>query len=230
MVGRAVIPFVALMAAAGALSCASYPIVGARDGSLGPSLLAPAAQKATRERIRTSESGTYIGRLLEDRDSVLDRWPDRVNDPIRVWIEPLPLRDSTSTAFEPAVIEAFAEWANLDIPVQFRFVAQPKDAEVRVRWVDSLPNKTGSTTWRASRDGWLQSGEVMLATHLNGGRALDARGVRAIALHEIGHLLGLSHSFDPHDVMASLVRVSSLSPVDCATIRLLYAFQAGHVR
>jgi len=65
---------------------------------------------------------------------------------------------------------------------------------------------------------------------MTSGRSLDTRGVRAIALHEIGHMIGLSHSTDGHDIMAPLVRVGDLSSTDRATARLLYTFPAGRIR
>jgi predicted Zn-dependent protease len=54
--------------------------------------------------------------------------------------------------------------------------------------------------------------------------------VRAIALHEVGHAIGLAQSDDRHDIMAPLVRVAALSVGDRATARLLYALPAGHLR
>jgi predicted Zn-dependent protease len=69
-----------------------------------------------------------------------------------------------------------------------------------------------------------------LATHMGDGRPLDGQSLRAIALHEIGHLIGLAHSDDGHDVMAPLVRVTALSAADRATARLLYTLPAGHLR
>ncbi len=141
---------------AGTFSCVSYPIVGARDGSLS-AMFAPFAPRATRDSIATAAAGTYIDRILADRDSVLDRWPDRADDPIRVWIDSVPGAASDQAGFAAAVNEAFDDWAAVGIPVRFRFLSSPQHAEIHVRWIDRLANKTGSTSWRATRDGWLSA-------------------------------------------------------------------------
>jgi len=71
---------------------------------------------------------------------------------------------------------------------------------------------------------------VASATHISDGQSLDARGMRAIALHETGHALGLSHSGEASDIMAALVRVDGLSAQDRNTIKLLYSYPAGPVQ
>lgn len=187
------------------------------------------AISATHEEIASAADGTYIDRILADRDSVLDRWPVRVERPVRVYIES-GVDHSVPAAFPAIVRAAFDEWTSTGIPVRFQFVSRPRDAEVRVRWTDYLPGKTGSTTWRTDDAGWLKSGDITLATHVSDGHPLNPRGVRIIALHEIGHALGLSHSTDGHDIMAPVIRVNQLSPADLATIRLLYELPAGRVR
>jgi hypothetical protein len=179
----------------------------------------------SRAEVLRGAGGTYIGRLLRERDSTLSRWPSRVDDPIRVWVEP-----SSSIGFSERVRDAFGEWTDIGIPLRFVFVERARDAEIRVRWTDRLERKTGNTIWRVDRNGWMRGSDVVIATQLGDGRALDARSLRAIALHEVGHAIGLAHSDDRHDVMAPLVRVAALSTSDRATARLLYTLPAGHLR
>ena len=168
--------------------------------------------------------------MLLDRDSTLERWSPRVTAPLRVWIDTSDVITGVQAGFPAAVRAAFKEWASTGIPLNIEYVNTPGSADIRVRWIDHLNHKTGSTTWRTDRSGWMLAGDITLATHISDGASLDARGMRAIALHEVGHALGLSHSNDPHDIMAPLVRVDDLSLTDRNTIRLLYSLPAGHVQ
>ena len=173
--------------------------------------------------------GTYIDQVLLDRDSTLERWSPRVTAPLRVWIDTSDVITGVQAGFPAAVRAAFKEWASTGIPLNVEYVNTPGSADIRVRWIDHLNHKTGSTTWRTDRSGWMLAGDITLATHISDGQPLDARGMRAIALHETGHALGLSHSKDPGDVMAGLVHVDGISITDRNTIRLLYSMPAGPV-
>ncbi|HEX4684268.1 MAG TPA: matrixin family metalloprotease [Gemmatimonadaceae bacterium] len=226
--GRALTVIAAAAAAAGIVDCAAYAKVG--DGTLGGNLAPSVARNhVTLSEVLNASNGTYIGRLLADRDSTIERWPDHVSNPLRVWIDSSHALIGAQSIFPAAVREAFTEWTTTGIPLRFTYVDRPSDADIRVRWTDHLDRKTGSTTWRTDRGGWLTGSDITLATHISDGHVLDSRGMRAIALHEVGHALGLSHSYDGHDVMAALVRVDDLSPADRNTIKVLYSFNAGPI-
>jgi len=54
--------------------------------------------------------------------------------------------------------------------------------------------------------------------------------VRAAALHEIGHLLGVGHSRSEGDIMSAEAHALELSRADLLTLRLLYVLPPGPVR
>src|SRR6185437_2851420 len=178
----------AVILCAGIADCAPYSS-GARDGTLSPSLGSRSAARATLGEILSGAPGTYIDRLLVDRDSTIERWPTRVRDPLHIFIDSSSAINGAQSGFPNAVRAAFAEWETTGIPLRFDYVTSANHADIRVHWTDHLDHKTGSTTWRTDRNGWLMVTDITLATHVSDGHVLDARGMRAIALHEVGHAL-----------------------------------------
>jgi hypothetical protein len=225
-VRRALTAAAAVIAAIGIADCSTF--VSGHDRTFGGVLPSTYAGAALTDLLARSH-GTYIARVLADRDSTIERWPDRVGLPLHIWIDSSAALAGPQAIFPQTVREAFSEWVATGIPIRFAYVSRERDADIRVKWTDHLDHKTGSTTWRTDRQGWLTGSEITLATHISDGRPLDARGMRAIALHEVGHAFGLSHSMDAHDIMAPLVRVDGLSDVDRGTIRLVYSETAGRV-
>ncbi len=184
-----------------------------------------------RRRLAQGEAGTYIGAVLDARDSMITRWPDRLVTPLRVWVGDGGLHDGWDPRFPSVVREAFEEWATTGIPVHFTYVRDSAGADVRVRFVPQFPQGiSGRTIWSRDSAWWLVAGDIELAILHPMGGAVSMAQLHAIALHEIGHLLGLDHVDDPSHIMAPRVRVRALSDADRATMQLLYSVPAGSAR
>jgi Matrixin len=189
------------------------------------------ARAEIRKRIAEGSEGTYITDILADHDSSLARWPERLARPISVWIQPY----SSVRGWRPTYVglarEAFDDWKATGIPLDFHFVADSAKAEVHLTWLDRFREPiSGRTLWARDDDWWILDGSIAIAMHHRSGEALDAAAVKAITLHEVGHLIGLDHTRDPATIMTPRVRVRSLTIQDKATARLLYTLPAGAVR
>jgi hypothetical protein len=237
-----------LLTAAAALVAArpghnSIPVVSSASGSLASttgrtrsssrsgSLVAGRDAGDVKRRLKQAEPGTYIGEVLLTRDSALARWHDRLDRPLRVWIQPTSTIRDWDPTFVLQVRAAFMAWSATGIPVHFRFVSDSAHADARVVFIDHFSDPiSGKTRWARDDGWWIVDADVTLAVHHDGGETLDPAAVRAIALHEVGHLLGLDHTSDIANIMTPRVRVRELSNADRSTMKLLYTLPPGPVR
>jgi hypothetical protein len=198
-----------------------------------PESEAPSALIADVSRVlRNIEAAdnTYLGEVLVARDSTLSRWPDRSTNPLRVWVQPRPKLAGFDPGFPPLVIKAFEDWAGTGIALSFTFVRDSSASDIRVTWVDRFDEQiSGKTLWAHDQNWWIVDAQIQLALHHRSGEALDSPAVKAIALHEVGHLIGLDHTRDTMAIMTPRVRVKGLSEQDRATAQLLYSLPPGRV-
>jgi hypothetical protein len=189
--------------------------------------------RAARTRLldAIAERDTYVPMMLLESDSLVRRWPERVARPIRVHL-PEPAIAGYTVAMGQAVENAFARWERVGgIPVSFQVVRDSATVDVQVRWVDAFPfERAGQADIVWDRQGWVVRATLTLATHTFRGHPLSADAVQTVALHEIGHLLGLGHSDDPRDVMYASTEVHDLTLRDRQTAQLLYALPPGSLR
>jgi hypothetical protein len=201
------------------------------DAPVKDELPRPRDVEEIRRILREGAPGTYVNELLMQRDSALARWQDRMTRPLRVWVQPNTPTSDFSASFPDIVRDAFREWMDTGIPLTFKFVDDSTAADIHVSWIDRFDEQiSGKTLWAHDDDWWIVEANIVLAVHHRGGEPLDSSAVRAIALHEVGHLIGLDHTIDTANIMTPKVRVKELSTADRATARLLYSLPAGKVK
>jgi hypothetical protein len=199
--------------------------------SSGLGYLDLAARADIRRRIRDSYPLTYLQNVVgESSDSMLHRWDDRVVRPVRVY-----LASDTIANFRPAFLDAiraaFGRWGEIGLPVRFDLTADSGSAAVHFAWRVMFPiDRTGETDLEWDREGHLQTAVVTISTFDPHGRPLGPDDVRVVALHEIGHLIGLDHSPDSTDLMFAKAVVRDLSQRDVRTAQLLYQLSPGSLR
>src|SRR5881628_1257064 len=207
------------------------PTVVPPVGAGGPSYIVLLARSEIRRRIRASAGSTYLNDILiASPDSMLHRWDGRMSTPVRVFFPP-----TTVANFQPSFLDAvrsgFQRWQDAGVPVRFNLDADSASGEVRVQWrIQFEGERAGQTDLRWDDDGHLTGGVVTLATFDAKGQPFAVDEVRVLALHEIGHLLGLDHSPDPGDIMYAQPKVRDLSPRDIRTALLLYDLAPGSLR
>ncbi|HEV2670793.1 MAG TPA: matrixin family metalloprotease [Gemmatimonadales bacterium] len=189
------------------------------------------ARSETRRRIRSSGTTTYLGEMLaQSNDSVLRRWENRTTNPIRVYFAPT-YAANFKPEFLSAIKTAFGQWTSVGVPVRFDFGADSTNAEVTVKWrIQFEIERTGQTDVTWDENGYIQSAIVTLSTFDPKGRPMEADDIRVVAIHEVGHLLGLDHSKDSTDIMFPTAKVRDLSDRDVRTVLLLYQLTPGSLR
>ena len=187
-------------------------------------------KEKARAKVREQEAGTYIPEILLARDSSLARWKPR-NTAIPVWVQSRPDFEGWDAEYIEAVTDAFMAWDAVQLPVRFRMVRDSSVAEIHVTWTPKFNEQiSGRTRWSRDDNWWIVNASIMLAIHHQQGDRLDKSAMKAMALHEVGHLLGLDHTSNTGSIMAPRVRIRDLATVDIATVRVLYSVSAGSLR
>lgn len=187
-----------------------------------------------RRRVANLASGTYIADILAEQDSVLYRWPERLSDAVRVWVEP----GSSIAGWDPQYPEmvrgVFDEWSLAGFPLRFTFVYDSSNADIAIRWLDRFPAEEGQRIGETERvhtsTALISTARVAIATHDSAGRALSPTVIAGVVRHEVGHALGLNHANDATSVMYRESATATIGASDRATLRLLYLVPSGSLR
>ncbi len=163
----------------------------------------------------------------------LHRWNDE-NESIRILVTSGQSLTGWNGQQQALVQKAFQEWQNaLGSQVKFQFTSDPDKTDVVVYWTDKPISETDVDAQVGihkleSMRGFFTKSDIVLVLAKNG-KPRSEQDIYATALHEIGHMLGLSHSVNLADIMAEVGNYShsgkawpTLSARDIQAARTLY--------
>ncbi|NND21252.1 MAG: matrixin family metalloprotease [Silicimonas sp.] len=138
---------------------------------------------------------------------------------------------STAGDFDAALSAAFDTWENV-ASIDFQQVSAGSSADVTVGSVSLGSSVAGQASYSFGANPGLSeifSGSVTFNADMNWSPTGGAGTVDffAVALHEIGHIIGLGHVNDVSEIMNPVVAVDVLGAGDIAGAQYLYGRDSG---
>ena len=192
-------------------------------------LLDSVTRLTVRQRIAAEPERHYLDSLLAGTDSLVRHWPPEL-EPVGYAIIPGGPPDYLDEMSHEAR-NAVDAWSSAGSGLRLVETSDTGAALLTIRWVDTLGGERGGyTDVSCDRSGRIRRAQIYLATRATvTGRALSGDSRREIALHEIGHALGLPHSSMPGDVMFPVAQNAAPSDRDRFSLRLLYQLPTGWI-
>ena len=144
------------------------------------------------------------------------------------WNQVVGVYDGTSAGNTFNIPQSVSQWGSISAGLQMRMVSDPTQANIVVREVDTMTNCSASAIGCATGPS-VAGGVAYGVCNVDLARYIDHQGYAVeVALHELGHCVGLDHS---PDGVRSVMRVYGTTttsyftkpqPYDRRDIRTLY--------
>ncbi len=172
----------------------------------------------------------YLQMMLQKNGVGVTRWP-KSRIPVSVYVVDGSRTPGYRDSFKTILVKSFESWAKAsEGNLSFNLVGSATEARLICSWTSDR-SKLGSSSEAGNArvfedQSYISRAEICFLTQEQS-KAITDNMFRTIALHEIGHALGLSgHTNNPEDIMfySNTLKDSwrELSGRDCRSIKRLY--------